>query len=480
MIFVPTEKRLNWQSPPIALIAIFILNVLIFLFYQTGDEQKFVQAYEQYQSEKLIEVEWPAYREYYQSKHGEKLPRFVGEDDSLFGQRILVDRKFSEYLHENQSTYIASQDVKTWRESREEIDELIQSISSFSLGLIPDRQNIATYFSYQFLHGGILHLVGNMVFLLLFGFAVEAALGSLKFIAFYLISGVGSGLLFIGFNVLAGGELSTPLVGASGSISGVMAMYVVMFRLKKIEFFYWVFFFVGYFRAPALLLLPIYIAYEIVKLNLDNGSSVAYMAHVGGFITGAILILLTQAYVKNSINEEYLNEDEKVDPFLVGLDKVYKDIAAFQIKSAYKRNEDLAKEFGNRDEIERLRLNLLKGLSKNAFENFLFSRLKNNNNLSEVTLAQLKLWHKLDDKLKEKVPIVQQVNLAIAELKLEQSTAALSIYKSIFSDEANMVENAEQLSRLANSLGIFYREQERYDLSEQYFKRDMQRGKALI
>lgn len=470
MIFVPTEKRLDWQSPPIALIAIFILNILIFLFYQTGDDQKFMQAYDQYHSEKLIEIEWPAYQDYYRSKYGKTLPRLIDVEDSFLEQRVLLDQEFSKYLDENESLYILSRDLKSWRSSRENIDKLIQSVSSISLGLIPDRQNIITYFSYQFLHGGVMHLIGNMVFLLLFGFAVEAALGPLKFIAYYLISGVGSGLIFIGFNAFVGGDLSTPLIGASGSISGVMAMYVALFRLKKIEFFYWVFFFVGYFRAPALLLLPIYILYELVKLNLNEGSNIAYMGHVGGFLTGAVLILLTQAFVKNSINEEYLNDEVTIDPFLLGLDKVYKDIAAFQFKNAYKRNEALSKQFGNRNEIEELRLKLLKGLSKNAYEKFLFSRLKNANNLPEVTLAQLKFWLTLDDGLKKQVPVIQRVNLGVAELQLEQSTVALSIYKEIVSDDVNVSENAEHLSRLASSLGIFYRDQQRYDLSEKYMQ----------
>ena len=126
-----------------------------------------------------------------------------------------------------------------------------------------------------------------MFFLVICGFAVEAAIGHLRFLLFYLFSGVVAGVSHAAMDL----DSSSVLIGASGSVSAVMAMYLGVFRFKKIEFFYWFFIFVGYFRAPALLILPFYIGKELVQFYTEAGSNVAFMAHAGGFVAGLVLAL---------------------------------------------------------------------------------------------------------------------------------------------------------------------------------------------
>ncbi len=474
MIVVPTEKRLDWQSPPIALLAILLLNILVFIFYQTGDGARVNQAVDHYVDSKLIDIEWPAYREFYQDENDEELPESYKDVDEWVYQQLIFDEKFFTFLEKKRRRYVPVGKIDEWQKNRETLESLVQSVSSMAYGLKPSDNKIVTYFTHQFLHGGVMHLVGNMVFLLLFGFAVEAALGSARFLLYYIIGGLGAGGLFALYTSLSGGNLTIPLVGASGSISAVMAMYVSLYRLKRIEFFYWVFVLVGYFRAPAILLLPVYIAYEILQLNLVEGSNVAYMAHVGGFITGAILVMLTQVFVQEGIDEQYLADEVEVDPYLKGLDRVYKDIAAFRFKSAYQHNEALSKQYGNRPEIEELRLNLLKGLSKSSFKKFLLLRLKRKKNLPKVVESQLMLWAKLTAEEKQTLTIDQKVNLAVSALNFDQDPIARSIYKDLVMDESNAENNAPKLSELACGLGVFYKNLGQHERSEKYMKHGRQ------
>ena len=152
---------------------------------------------------------------------------------------ILSDNTFTEQV-EKSELYSDSAHRRLLDQRRKAV-QMLRSTSIARYGLVPSDIRITTLFSHQFMHAGVMHLLGNMVFLILCGFAVEAAIGHWQFLLFYLLSGLAGGLLFTAFDA----EGTRPLVGASGAISGVMAMYLWVFRLKKIEFFYWFYAFVG-------------------------------------------------------------------------------------------------------------------------------------------------------------------------------------------------------------------------------------------
>ena len=387
---------------------------------------------------------------------------------------MLFDRKFDEYLLKNHFPLLKADELNSWQNQRDSVMQTVNSVSFYALGLVPERGRWYTFLTHQFLHGDIMHLVGNMVFLVLFGFVVEAALGAWRFLATYLIGGLGAAGFHYSYLVLSGGDLSTPMVGASGAISAVMAMYVVLYRLKAIEFFYWIFMFAGYFKAPALIILPLYIAFEVLKSLMIEGSNVAYMAHIGGFIAGAILIFLIQAFFQNEINEEYLEDKVEIDPFRQDLDKVYNYIASFNLHSAYKQNEVLYKKYGNRPEVEELRLNLLKGLSKSSLSKFLLSRLKQQNNLSSVVKAQVALWKQLDTEAKNEVSVIQQLNLAIAALSIEEAIVAKEIYKSLRAKDQLLDKFQPKMVELNNAFIKFYQTHSQEEMAQKFVKKNME------
>lgn len=159
---------------------------------------------------------------------------------------------------------------------------------AYRFGVVPAGGSPAALISYQFLHGGWLHLVGNLLFLVLVGPHIEQRWGRVVFTSFYLASGVVAAL----FWAIRYPDIDVPLVGASGSIAGLMGAFLICFGSSKIRFFYWFGIIWGTFEAPAWLMLPLWLAIEVVSgrsmdvLSPNGGGGVAHWAHVWGFIFG--------------------------------------------------------------------------------------------------------------------------------------------------------------------------------------------------
>lgn len=154
-------------------------------------------------------------------------------------------------------------------------------------------QSPATYrtvFSSMFLHAGWLHLLGNLLFLWIFGNNVEDSVGHIRFIAFYLLCGIGAAATQVAINP----DSNVPMVGASGAISGVLGAYLLLFPRARILVLFpiWIFFKLIY--VPAWLVLLVWFGLQLLsgyfsKVGMHSGG-VAFWAHIGGFVTGLILI----------------------------------------------------------------------------------------------------------------------------------------------------------------------------------------------
>jgi membrane associated rhomboid family serine protease len=137
----------------------------------------------------------------------------------------------------------------------------------------------------MFIHGDILHLSGNLLFLWVFGDNVEDALGHVKFLVFYLVCGVAAGLA----HAVMQPDSSIPLIGASGAVAGVIAAYLILH--PRVRVWVLVFRFIPV-RITAALALGAWILTQIVMLLLPEGDLVAWWAHVGGLMAGAALVLI--------------------------------------------------------------------------------------------------------------------------------------------------------------------------------------------
>jgi membrane associated rhomboid family serine protease len=360
MIIVPTEKSLDWRHAPLVLCTLVFINVMVFFLYQSGDTPKIIEAISSYQAQGFIEDEWPIFEDYLEEQGDQLLSEYrreyaKGEYDYIIAD-LLMREDFYLYLQKNVRHYLTPDRYEVWVSERARLHSLVQSVSYIANGLQANKLKISSFFTHQFLHGDIMHLLGNMFFLIVCGFAVEAAIGHWRFLVFYLLSGVAAGFA----QVATDWHSSQPLVGASGAISGVMAMYLAVFRFKKIEFFYWFFFLVGYFRAPALLILPFYIGKEIYLYQTDTDSNVAFMAHAGGFVAGALLIGIAWLMNRSLFNDDYINNDQAIDPAQQQLAEIYEAIEKFRFDRALQLVNALIAAQGNRFELAMIRYNLLK------------------------------------------------------------------------------------------------------------------------
>ena len=144
---------------------------------------------------------------------------------------------------------------------------------------------IFTVFTAMFMHGGFLHILGNMWFLWIFGDNVEGALGKFRFLLFYLVTGFISFLTHVAMNSVS----SVPLVGASGAIAGVLGAYFLLFPRNRILTLIPIFFFVTTVRIPAAFYLGLWLLMQFLY-SMAAGGPVAWWAHIGGFISGLILV----------------------------------------------------------------------------------------------------------------------------------------------------------------------------------------------
>jgi len=161
----------------------------------------------------------------------------------------------------------------------------------FEYGAIPSQilegKSFPTLITSMFLHGGFLHLLGNMWFLWLFGDNVELDLGKIKFIIFYLLCGILAGIFHIFLVTIQ--DINIPVIGASGAISGLLGGYLILYPRNKIRALFMLFFRPLIFSIPAFFYIGVWFLFQF--LSAGEPSSVAYFAHIGGFITGMIIIL---------------------------------------------------------------------------------------------------------------------------------------------------------------------------------------------
>jgi membrane associated rhomboid family serine protease len=151
-----------------------------------------------------------------------------------------------------------------------------------------------TVLTSMFMHGSILHLGGNMLFLWIFGNNVEDSMGRVKFVLFYLLGGAAA----VAAQSLINADGSIPTIGASGAVAGVLGGYLLLFPRARVVTFVFIIFFFTILELPAILFLGVWIVQQILFAYYDlaqpapGGGGVAYFAHVGGFLFGLLAVRL--------------------------------------------------------------------------------------------------------------------------------------------------------------------------------------------
>ena len=161
---------------------------------------------------------------------------------------------------------------------------------------IPGSVGYFTVFTSMFLHGGWMHIIGNMLYLWIFGNNIEDSMGHVRFVIFYLLAGLVAAAAHLALNPAS----AVPTIGASGAVSGVLGAYLVLFPHARVQTLITFGFFIRMVYLPAWVLLIFWIGLQILNQALSPmdpaAGGVAYAAHIGGFVAGFALILLFRKY----------------------------------------------------------------------------------------------------------------------------------------------------------------------------------------
>jgi len=143
--------------------------------------------------------------------------------------------------------------------------------------------NILTLFTSMFIHGGVFHVVGNMLYLWIFGNNVEDSMGHVRFIVFYFLAGI----VAAAFQYFYDPASTIPMVGASGAVSGILGAYLVLYPYARVKTLLFIFIFIKIVELPALILLTIWFLMQVLYSHMGG---VAWHAHIGGFLFGLLSI----------------------------------------------------------------------------------------------------------------------------------------------------------------------------------------------
>ena len=167
-------------------------------------------------------------------------------------------------------------------------------ISTFAF--VPYDFKLFTIFTSMFMHGGLMHIIGNMWFLYIFGDNVESILGHARYFSFYIFCGIGAALGQFFIEPTS----TTPMVGASGAIAGVLGAYMIKFPKAKVHVFAVIIIFITTFIVPAQIVLGIWFIMQLSgglnSLGINTTGGVAWFAHIGGFLVGVGSLKIFQTF----------------------------------------------------------------------------------------------------------------------------------------------------------------------------------------
>jgi len=170
-------------------------------------------------------------------------------------------------------------------------------------------EQVLPFLTSMFLHGGFLHILGNMWFLYIFGDNIEDRLGHIRYLIFYLLSGVAAGLV----HLLTSWNSRIPTIGASGAIAGVMGAYLILYPKARILTLVPIFFFFQLFEIPAFVFLGYWFLLQLAFASFSGGEGggIAWTAHAGGFIAGIVVFKILDLIPRTRISDGIRQHTER-------------------------------------------------------------------------------------------------------------------------------------------------------------------------
>ncbi len=288
MLLIPFDRQIDWRRPPLVTLLLVLANVLCFVFWQAGEERALARAMAHYKSSGLVEIEYPHFAVYLRAQgRADELPSLVeaqAHPERLYFA-MLAEDGFMQRLNDGRVIRPLDGDFPVWQRERARLLELLDEVAFVAYGWKGGAPDLPSLFAHMFLHADLIHLLGNLFFLIAIGFLVEQVLGGPVFLLCYLLGGLGSAALDMS---LSPNNL-IPGIGASGAISGIMGMYAVLYWNRSVRVFVFLFVYFDYLRVPAIALLPVWLGNELYQLWRYPDSNINFVAHLGGLVSGALI-----------------------------------------------------------------------------------------------------------------------------------------------------------------------------------------------
>ena len=289
MLILPLHQPLTRANFPLVTGLLVLMNIVVFALLQSQDGAAVASAEKYYFSSGLAKVEAPLAERFYAEHPDPRLTDALSRTPPQLHSRLRArwqqeDGQFRAQLA--LGDLFADRDAwSRWQPLAADFDRLRAASVTHRYALRADRVAPETLVTSMFLHGGFDHLIGNMLFLIALGLLVEGAVGGILFAMVYLLGGVAANATWLALNEQGA------LIGASGAVAALMGSFCVLWGVRKVRFFYWIGFVFNYVKGPALALLPLWLGWELLQWRLSDGDRVAYEAHFGGILAGALLAL---------------------------------------------------------------------------------------------------------------------------------------------------------------------------------------------
>ncbi|WMS88512.1 rhomboid family intramembrane serine protease [Pleionea litopenaei] len=320
LLIIPTEVPLSKKHLPWLTASLIIVTIASFFAFQMNDEKEQQKVFEYYVQSEQFTRELPYFEKYLLTKSANKHYYNVSEVYTKGPSRLyfmVFDHNFRRYL-EQSFKEDSSIDVVEWRLANQEIKALLSQVTFYHYGIKYEDNRPVSLITHLFLHGDLFHLLGNMLVLFLFGFGIERLFGRIKLIIIYLLTGAAGASLF----TLLDGTPYTPLLGASGAISGLMGAYIAYYGARKIRFFAWFGLYFNHFQWSALMVLAFWLIKELGYYLWGNQPNVAYLAHLGGLLSGALLGFLLKPRLTARLDEQHSTQNPPTSRYAEALDAI--------------------------------------------------------------------------------------------------------------------------------------------------------------
>lgn len=304
MLILPLHHPLDVRHLPWATFGLILANVFVFLVLQSGDPAREEHARQRYVDSGLAALEVEPYLATSAGALSGRMAQALEfwkqapepQRSMLLSQLIDLDPAFLDALPASGRL----QDVEEWRRLRGAHEDALARSYTWRYQIQSQDFDPARLVGSAFLHGDFGHLFGNMLFLLMLGMLVEGAVGARLLVLLYVLGAIGASLAALAWNW---GSPHAGL-GASGSVAALMGAYSWIWGLRPVRFFYWFFVVFDYVRAPALLLFPAWLGWELWNLLANPEIGIGFDAHAGGLLTGAAFALVVGRL--DLVREDYL------------------------------------------------------------------------------------------------------------------------------------------------------------------------------